>query len=250
MRAAAAAAAVAVLLLGSAPAAGQPSPGIVRPDDAASLPPRELGSQLFAGNCARCHGIDGRGTGRAPSLRGVGALAADFYLRTGYMPLGRPDDQPEREDPPFSERELRSLVGYVESLGGGPPVPDPKPERGTLSEGLQLFTGHCAGCHQVVARGGLVPGARVPPLLEATPTQVAQAVRIGPYLMPSFSERDITDAELDSIVRYVEYAKQPEDPGGWGIGNIGPVPEGMVTWLIGALVLLAACIAIGQRLRA
>ena len=28
--------------------------------------------------------------GIGPSLRGVGALAADFYLRTGYMPLAAP----------------------------------------------------------------------------------------------------------------------------------------------------------------
>jgi ubiquinol-cytochrome c reductase cytochrome c subunit len=90
----------------------------------------------------------------------------------------------------------------------------------------------------------------VPPLEDATARQIAEAVRIGPYVMPRFSKSDISDAQLDSIVRYVEYAKHPDDRGGWGIGNIGPVSEGMVTWLIGALVLLATCMALGQRLRA
>src|SRR5205823_13159865 len=65
-----------------------------------------------------------------------------------------------------SESEITSLVAYVASLGPGPPVPKPHPERGSLSEGQHLFTEHCAGCHQVVAEGGYVTGA-VPPALDA-----------------------------------------------------------------------------------
>ncbi len=244
------------------PAASQP-PAIVRPDDERSTSLPELGRELYAGNCASCHGIRGAGvtsrapqrgasatTGRGPSLRGVGALAADFYLRTGYMPLGDPSEQPTRRRVLFRERELRALVAYVASLGIGPPVPTPHPERGSVADGLQLFTEHCAGCHQVAGQGGLVTGARVPSLGSATPRQIAQAVRIGPYLMPKFSVRDISDSELDSIVAYVERTQRPVDRGGWGIGNIGPVPEGMVTWLIAALALVMACMVIGRRLRA
>ena len=65
----------------------------------------EQGEHLYGQYCVACHGPTGRGSaapgrhrrgaaarssrpaGLAPSLRGVGALAADFYLRTGYMPL-------------------------------------------------------------------------------------------------------------------------------------------------------------------
>ena len=253
---------VVVLLLAVAGrAAAQPPQGIVRPENEDRLSLRQLGEQLYAGNCSTCHGIDGRGVGsasrrgagdlegRGPSLRGVGALAADFYLRTGYMPLGSADEQPQRSEPLFDEREIRALVDYVGSLGGGPPVPEPRPEDGSVSEGLTLFTEHCAGCHQVAAQGGIAPGARVPPLEDATPTQVAEAVRVGPYVMPRFGEKDISDAELDSIARYVQYAQHPEDRGGWAIGNVGPVPEGMVTWFIAATLFLAFCIVIGQRLR-
>jgi ubiquinol-cytochrome c reductase cytochrome c subunit len=89
---------------------------------------------------------------------------------------------------------------------------------------------------------------RVPPLDKATPTQVAEAVRIGPYVMPAFSEEDISDDELASIVAYVQYAKHPDDAGGWGIDQLGPFPEGMVTWLIGAVALIGVCLVIGKRL--
>jgi ubiquinol-cytochrome c reductase cytochrome c subunit len=251
-----------VYLALAAAATAQPPQGIVRPQDEGRFSLRQLGAQLYAGNCSSCHGIDGRGIpsptarrgagnikGQGPSLRGVGALAADFYLRTGYMPLGNPHEQPKRSRPSFNDREIRALVDYVSSLGNGPPIPHPDPAAGSLSEGLTLFTEHCAGCHQVVAQGGVAPGVRVPPLQDSTARQVAQAVRIGPYAMPRFSETDISDAQLDSIVRYVKYTQHPDNRGGWAIGNVGPVPEGMVTWFIAATLFVAFCVVIGERLR-
>jgi ubiquinol-cytochrome c reductase cytochrome c subunit len=250
------------LLVAAAPAHAQPPAGIARPGNENALSPIQLGAALYAGNCATCHGIGGRGIyrrgaragaggvhGLGPSLRDAGAQGADFYLRTGYMPLGEPDEQPKRGRVQFSEREVRALIAYIASLGNGPTVPAPQPERGSLSEGLRLFTQHCAGCHQVVGQGGVATGARVPPLGDATAVQIAEAVRIGPYLMPRFSERDITPAQLDSIVRYVQLTQHPPNRGGWGIGNIGPFPEGMVTWLLAAVALVATCTVIGGRLR-
>ena len=119
--------------------------------------------------------------------------------------------------------------------------------RGNVSEGQRLFTENCAACHQVVGRGGVVTGAYVPTLLEATPRQVAEAIRIGPYVMPRFSEDQLSDAEIASIARYVEYAKDPENPGGWELFDIGPVPEGMVAWLIGLLALVVVIRVLGKR---
>jgi ubiquinol-cytochrome c reductase cytochrome c subunit len=113
--------------------------------------------------------------------------------------------------------------------------------------GKKLFTDRCAGCHQIAIAGGVLPGARIPSLNQATPRQIAEAVRIGPYLMPKFSRRAITPTQLNDIVAYVQYAKQPDDRGGWAIGHLGPWPEGMVTWLLAASALVATCIVIGRR---
>jgi ubiquinol-cytochrome c reductase cytochrome c subunit len=237
---------------------------------AAAALPRGLvgqGEGLYGQYCVACHGANGAGVlrsrpiggssqrvqqvqpGAGPALQGVGALAADFYLRTGYMPLHALTLQPRRARVLFSERQLRALVAYVASLGKGPPIPHPDPARGSVSQGLHLFTEHCAGCHQVVAVGGYVTGAVPPALGDDPPVQIAEAVRIGPYVMPKFSKKAISDAELSSIVAYVQYAKHPDDRGGWAIGHLGPIPEGLVTWFLAGTVLVLLCMALGKRLQ-
>jgi ubiquinol-cytochrome c reductase cytochrome c subunit len=205
------------------------------------------GRALFQEGCASCHGLDARGIeGTAPSLYGAGAAAADFYLSTGRMPLDDPSDQPVRSQPRYPPAQIDALVAYIGSLGG-PSIPDVDPARGDLRQGLEAFTSHCAGCHQVVARGGIVTGAFAPSLTEATPTQVGEAVRVGPYLMPDFGPRQIDSQELDSIARYVQLSKDPVDDGGWAIGNLGPIPEGMVAWLLAIIALLLVARVIGER---
>ena len=249
-------------------AAAQPPTGIVRPTTEPATANVRLGAELYAGNCATCHGIAGSGIerprigagnvlGEGPPLRGVGAMFADFYLRMGFMPLGNPHEQPEQSRVLFSEEEIRSLVTYVASLGPGLPVPHPDVHvvdgrvegAGTIANGLYQFTLNCAGCHQIIARGGFVTGARVPPLQGVTATEIAEAVRIGPYLMPRFSPTQISNYQLDSIIKYVLSTKAPVNRGGWGIGNLGPIPEGIVAWWIAIPLVLGLCVILGKRLR-
>ena len=80
-----------------------------------------------------------------------------------------------------------------------------------------------------------------------TATEIAEAVRIGPYLMPRFSQKQISDSQLNSIIRYVLWTRHPSDRGGWGIGNLGPIPEGLVTWWIALPLLVVACVLLGKR---
>lgn len=207
----------------------------------------QQGRALFEEACATCHGDDARGIpGTAPTLHGAGRAAADFYLSTGRMPLADPSDEPVRARPAYTAAQRRALVDYVGSLGG-PGIPVVRPQNGSIAEGQELFTSHCAGCHQMVGQGGVVPDAVAPPLQDATATQIAEAVRVGPYLMPAFPERQISRRELDSITRYVLSTRHPPDRGGWGIGNIGPIPEGMVAWLLAGAALLIVARLLGDR---
>jgi ubiquinol-cytochrome c reductase cytochrome c subunit len=254
----------AAALAGTGIAEAQPQSGIVRPTSEPTQPSAQLGAELYAGNCATCHGIAGSGIttprrgaggvlGAGPSLRGVGALAADFYLRTGYMPLAsihsQPEDIQQGNRVLLSDKEIRSLVSYVASLGPGPAIPHPDPSSGDISDGQKLYTEHCSGCHQEMARGGFATGARVPELQTVTPTEIAEAVRTGPYLMPRFPVSQISNAQLNDIVKYVISTRHPNDRGGWGIGNIGPIPEGLVTWWIAAPLILFLCLMLAKRFK-
>jgi quinol---cytochrome-c reductase cytochrome c subunit len=254
---------VAVLAGGLAIAAlaeAEPPSGITHAPGGSQQKQLQLGASLFAANCASCHGFRGEGvltpsdsgaggvSGQGPSLVGVGEEAPDFYLRTGRMPLGHAGEEPERQRPFFNSHEIEAIVAYVASLGGGPKIPEPKPDYGSLSEGMSLFTEHCAGCHQIVGEGGYVTGAKVPVLKHATPTEIAEAVRIGPFLMPKFPKSQVSDEDLNEIIAYVQRSKHPEDPGGFGLGHIGPVPEGMVAWFVAVFVLAGLCAVIGRRL--
>src|SRR3954467_3889135 len=139
-----------VLACVPAAAADPPEPGVTHVKRTQGTSAVQWGEQLFGANCVTCHGPNGAGItspvqgagdqeGLGPSLEGVGALAADFYLRTGYMPLKRTGIQPRRSRLLLGPREIDQLVAYVASLGSGPRVPSPHPQRGNLSEGQHLF---------------------------------------------------------------------------------------------------------------
>jgi ubiquinol-cytochrome c reductase cytochrome c subunit len=228
-----------LLMVGSAPARQGEDPLAGETSD---------GQALYEEGCSNCHGFDGEGVeGRGPTLKGAGRQAADFYLRTGRMPLNAPGDQPLRNEPRYSDDELDALIDHVGSFGG-PDVPEVDPAAGSVSDGQELFTANCSGCHAISGQGGVVVGAEAPELTDATPTQVAEAIRIGPYVMPAFNREQLNDDEVNSIARYVEeVVKDPDDAGGWGIGHIGPVPEGMIAWLLAAVALLLVARVIGER---
>ncbi len=206
------------------------------------------GRELYQVACSTCHGLDGRGTSLGPTLVGVGAASADFYLSTGRMPLDNPGEQAQRKEPAYTDLQIRQLVAYVASLGPGPAIPEGDWEHGDLAEGNVLYANNCAPCHSSAGAGGaLGHSTYAPALYSATPTQVAEAIRIGPGAMPRFGPETFDQHQLEAIVSYVDYLKDPADPGGHPLGRLGPIPEGFVAWVIGLGLLVVACRWIGTR---
>ena len=70
---------------------------------------------------------------------------------------------------------------------------------------------------------------------------------MGPYLMPHFDARQIDQHQLDSLARYVLWTRKPDNAGGWGIYNIGPIPEGIVAWFLALAALVIVARLIGER---
>ena len=201
----------------------------------------DRGRRLFLVGCAYCHGQNGEGTAQGPDLRRVGAASADFQLSTGRMPNTAPDRQSVTKRSPYTRREIDDLVAYVASLGPGPPIPDVHDPPGDLQEGGQLYLDNCAACHGASGNGGaLSVGRDAPTLHGSTPVEIGEAMRTGPGNMPVFGPGTFTPQQLNSIVRYVEYLKKPQDPGGLSLGLVGPITEGLVAILVGlgALMLI------------
>ena len=230
----------------AAPVALQQTPTTTSGSNAAEI---AGGRALYEVACTTCHGTEGGGVAdRGPSLIGVGAASADFYLSTGRMPLDRPRAQAERKRVAYSPVQIRQLVAYVASLGPGPAIPRIPASAGDLAEGNRLYANNCAPCHSSAAAGGALGHAvYAPPLNRATPVQIAEAIRIGPGAMPVFGPETLDDAQVASVVRYVEYLQDPDDRGGLGLGHLGPIPEGFVAWVIGLGAMLMAVRWIGTK---
>lgn len=239
-----------VLLTGPRAARAQaPSPLPTVPSQKPTVDPVEGGRQLFQVACTTCHGGAGEGVAdRGPSLIGVGAASADFYLSTGRMPLDRPRAQAERKRVAYPPAQIRQLVAYVSSLGPGPATPTINAGSGNLADGNRLYANNCAPCHSSAAAGGALGHAVYAPALNrATSVQVAEAVRIGPGAMPVFGPDTLDDEQVASVVRYVRYLREPDDRGGFGLGHLGPIPEGFVAWVAGLGAMLVAVRWIGTK---
>jgi ubiquinol-cytochrome c reductase cytochrome c subunit len=212
---------------------------------AASAQPGEDGRDLYVSKCASCHGARGIGTANGPSLADAGAASADFYLRTGRMPLPYPEAPTQRKPVTLSDDEIGALVEYVASLGDGPAIPAVATAGADLSEGARLFAANCAACHGATANGGAVGGnAFAPSLYTSAPLDIAEATIVGPGEMPVFN---LDESERNALVAYVLYLQDQEDPGGLDIGGIGPVPEGFVAWALAMTVLVVIVLLIGRR---
>ncbi len=225
------------------------------PEPTVSIPPRLAGEgrTLFVQNCSSCHGVNAEGSIRAPNLVGLGSATIDFWVSTGRMPLATPEAQATIKPPRFNERQTHSIAAYVNSLAPptGPGIPKLDLAMANEAAGANLFALNCAGCHTITAVGdALSAGTFAPSLYQASPTQVAEAVRIGPGQMPRFGAQVISFKQLNDLARYVSYLHSPSDPGGFPLGHVGPVTEGFVALLIGLGGLMLVCYWIGDRNRA
>ena len=204
------------------------------------------GRSLFAATCSSCHGEFAQGTTDAPSLIGVGAAAVDFQVGTGRMPAAELGAENVRKPPAFDPAKIAALAAYIQSLGGGPPVPSAaqvNPAAGNYGLGQQLFVANCAACHNFVGAGGaLTEGKPAPPLTESTPRQIYEAMLTGPEAMPVFNDLTITPQEKRNIIAYVTQVRSQSNPGGFSLGRIGPVTEGLVAFLGLLLFLVLAAL--------
>jgi quinol---cytochrome-c reductase cytochrome c subunit len=212
-----------------------------------------LGKQIFDVTCASCHGLGAQGTPRGPSLIGVGAAAVYFQVSTGRMPAKDAGAQVPQKPRTLNEPATLAVAQYIQSLGGGPQIPSAAqvdPAGADVGLGQQLFDTNCAACHNFAGAGGaLTYGKYAPALTKSTPKQIYTAMLTGPQSMPVFSDSTLTPDQKRAIIRYITQTRAEPNPGGFSLGRVGPVTEGIVGWLagIGFLIFAAMWITSKQR---
>jgi ubiquinol-cytochrome c reductase cytochrome c subunit len=207
------------------------------------------GRELYERSCITCHGENLEGVpNRGPSLIGVGEAAVYFQVHTGRMPLVRQEADAPDKPAVFSDEEIDQLMAYVQANGGGPTLPSGDLRDGDLAAGGELFRLNCASCHNFVGEGGaLSSGKAAPSLDDATDLEIYTAMLTGPENMPVFGDNQLTPEEKRSIINYVQTINEQLDPGGAGVGRMGPVAEGLVVWVVGVGALMFGIFWMGSK---
>jgi ubiquinol-cytochrome c reductase cytochrome c subunit len=203
------------------------------------------GSKLFQANCATCHGLNLQGTKQGPTLLGVGAASVQFQVSTGRMPAAASGPQEEEKTPQFTDQQALALALFVGSKAPGPAIPEKQYLGGTgnAAKGAELFRINCAMCHNVAGAGGaLTEGKYAPSLSGVSGLHIYEAMLTGPQNMPVFNNKNLTPTQKADIITYLKYLDKNPSPGGFDLGNLGPVSEGLFIWIFGLGAVVAVTI--------
>lgn len=248
--AAAALVGIGLLLTGGVYAGASAAMAATSTESSSSTLTVEDGKKLFQANCATCHGLDLQGTASGPSLFGVGELAVEFQVSTGRMPLQMQGPQAPQKPQQFTEDQIKAMAAWVQSMAPGPTYPSAEllDGKGDVSHGAELFRINCAMCHNVAGAGGaLTEGKWAPSLQETSALHIYAAMATGPQNMPVFNDMNLTQEDKRDIISALLYQQQNASPGGYGLGSLGPVSEGLFIWIFGIGTLIAVTVWITAR---
>ncbi|WP_029150828.1 c-type cytochrome [Microbacterium indicum] len=205
----------------------------------------EDGEKLFQANCATCHGLNLEGTDNGPSLMGVGELSVEFQVSTGRMPMQMQGPQADQKPVQFTEDQILSLAAYVQSVAPGPEYPSAEvlDGEGDVAHGAELFRINCAMCHNVAAAGGaLTQGKFAPDIQDTSALHMYAAMVTGPQNMPVFNNTNLSEQDKRDIISSLLYLQNEQQPGGFTLGSLGPVSEGLFIWIFGIGGLIAVAV--------
>ena len=161
------------------------------------------------------------------------------------MPLANPTSEPIRKPPLFNRAQTIAIAEYVASLGsGGPGIPTVDLKNASVGEGFSIFAlelralSHSDRCRgRPLERADRAGTARS----HQGPGRRGGQDRAGEHAAlrrrNGLERSQVTDV-IAYVTRDIEHS---DNPGGLGLGGVGPVAEGF----IGLFVGVGACVLVG-----
>ena len=207
-------------------------------------------------NCASCHGVEADGVpangtaGAFPDLVGLGPATIDFWIDSGRMPAkDLAAVEAPRRQPALTPDQALAIAAWVNSLVAGYPyIPTPHLKNANVADGAALFALNCAACHTIDGDGDALAIEHVRAVAAQHPRlpgRRGHSHRSGN--MPRFTG-NLSDQQVRRH-RQVRHDRDPapENPGGFGLGGLGPVAEGFVGLALGVGLLALIGFWIGDR---
>ncbi|HEX4786023.1 MAG TPA: c-type cytochrome [Candidatus Sulfotelmatobacter sp.] len=145
------------------------------------------GQEVFASNCAACHGLDGKGTERAPNVvdgatsRRLSNAQISGIIRDGIAAGGMPAFHT------LSDADIEAIVRYLRCQAG---TNEEGKVQGDPIAGKKLFYGKatCSNCHMADGKGGFIASDLSQYGRMHSPQQVRSAI-VSPKDSPSVHMR-------------------------------------------------------------
>lgn len=114
------------------------------------------GKQIFASNCAACHGLDGKGSERAPNIadgaevRAMSRAQVFRIIQNGIPSTGMPGSHT------LSSVQIDALVTHLRSLGSAKIAIQQLPGNPEVGKTLFNEKAECSHCHMLAGKGGFI----------------------------------------------------------------------------------------------
>ena len=232
----------------------------------------QQGAQVFAENCAACHGEDGQGRIGATLAKNWSSIRPDLQIQdtiergiegTFMPPWGMAFGGPLDND------QIEAVTRYILSWESGRPsfiyptptidtrivLTPPPGVSGDPNAGAQLYATNCAVCHGPNGEGRI--GATLAREWSSTrPDLLVKSVienGVEGAAMPAWSQANggpLSEEEIDNIVAYILTWSGPASTPGSQEQVVGPL-TGWPAWIlfIGAFILIIVVIVYYSRQR-
>jgi mono/diheme cytochrome c family protein len=235
------------------------------------------GAQLYAENCAVCHGPDGEGRVGATLAKDFPSIRPDLRVKATIengIPGSVMPAWSQENGGPLTETQINALVAYILSWESGEPLviaPSPAPvERPALTplpdiegdpnHGALLYDENCAVCHGPDGEGrvGATLAKDFPSIRPDLRVKAVIDRGVEGSVMPAWSQENggpLTESDVNDLVAFILTWGTPENPPSIpAVAEQAPAvqidPQVWIFFgILGAIVVLAAVVSLLGRKR-